>query len=199
MANLCSNHMHIEGDKEDIAPLARAIRDQDKELLSIFCWFEFTDADYGLWENTFTPEQESINLSFGSKYRFPQYFDSLAEKYSRLTFEIYSEEPGMLIYEKITASNGTVHREDLGPMDYYTKMNEDFAHERKYLKEADYKEFLSYVLDDWDADEIEFVYHFLEKEIIERIETKDLPLFIGKEWLFNDNAISLIENRLKGV
>ena len=198
MANICSNHMHIEGNKEDIRPLAEAIRDQNPELLELFTWFEFTEGDYGLWEDTFTPEPESINLSFGSKWNFPfDAFNSLVATYPKLNFEAFWEEPGMQVFGKACADNDhdPLSYEILTPLDYYTEMNEDFAHERKCLTEMSYKEFISYVMDDWSDNDL--FYGYLEEGIIKRINIKDLPLFIGKEWI-SENTIGIIESRLKG-
>lgn len=196
MANLCSNHMYITGPAEVIQDLARKIRDKDPNLLGLFPWFELTDNDYGLWKDTFIPEEKSINLSFGSKWYFPTGpFDCLVTKYPRLTFVVNSEEPGMEIFQKITASEGMAHTENLSPIDYYTETNEDFASERRTLKEIDYEKFKDYLLNDWTSDKY-FIYEYLEKEIVARIKDKDLPLFIGKEWL-NSYTEELISQRLK--
>lgn len=198
MANICSNHLHIEGNKEDIAPLRKAITNQDPELLELFYWFTFTDEDYGLWDDTFTPEEESICLSFGSNWSFPGgHFESLVAEYPRLTFEAYSEEAAMEFFLKVTASDGLACCEDLTPLDYYTAMNEDFATERKSIEELSYDEFLKYALDNKDEIDLDFLWCYLEPRIIDRIKRKDLPLFIDREW-HSEEDTEKFTTKLKG-
>jgi len=190
--------MSIEGSKEEILPLRELIDKQDKDLLALFPWFEFSDGgDYGIWEDCYTPEEESINISFGSKWSFPKdAFDTLVAKFPELVFEVSWEESGMDIYGKGSASEGLAHLEMITGLEYYLENNEDFAHEYKCLKEMPYEEFKNYILEDWEEEEIEHPFNFLEEMIVKRLKDRDLPLFLGKEWL-SGNTSELIEARLK--
>ena len=198
MANICSNHVHIEGSAKDIAPLREAISNQDPELLGRFCWFAFTNGDYGLWNDCYTPEEESISLSFGSKWSFPGGpFESLVADYPRLSFEVYSEESATELFMKITASDGEAHLTYLTPLEYYTAMNEDFAKERRFVENPDYEEFLRHVLEDEVNDDLDHLWTYLDPLIINRIKKKDLPLFIDREWYSEENAEKFAQ-KLKG-
>ena len=88
MANICSNTMEITGDEKGIEALAKKITDQDAELLKLFTWFELTDGDYGLWEDTLQINPGSISFSYGSKWGPPSTeYISLVQTYPRLNFK----------------------------------------------------------------------------------------------------------------
>lgn len=181
MANICTNAMEISGDEKEIAVLAKKIEDQDTELLELFTWFEITDGDYGLWNDTLQISSGYIDFSYGSKWGPPKDdFFNLVKKYPRLSFKSRFEEPASIVYGKMIGEEFI----KMSPLDYYTDYDQDFGEERLQIENLPYKEFLKYieefdVLDDW-------YYSFLIPLIVKRIKRKDLPLFIGKEWINNE-------------
>lgn len=197
MANICSNHLSISGNKENIASLTKKIMEQDKELLELFFWFEKTEWDYGMWKDTLNTEPESIDFSFGSKWAFPfDEFNNLVAAYPTLEFEGSYEESAMSIFGKVAASNGIASYTDIEPIDYYTEFNEDFAHERLSIKESRYNKFLKHVLEDENED-LDHLWYYLEPLIIDRLKKEDLPLFINREWR-SDDAKEKYLTKLKG-
>ena len=178
MANICSNTLQITGNKEDIALFTKKITEQDKELIKLFTWLEYTDEDYGLWEESLETYSESISFSFGSQWCFPSKF-SLGYCASRLLNSAHGswEEPGMENYGKVSNCEYT----SLTPLEYYTEFNPDFFEERQQIENLPYDKFLGSIEKN-DSDD-DYIYGYLEPLIIERIEKKDLPLFIEKKWL----------------
>jgi len=199
MANICSCNLHIEGNKETIASLTKKITDQNDQLIELFYWFEKAKNDYGMWEDTFTPEPESINLSFGCKWAFPcDEFENLVKEYPSLEFSGSFEESGCEVYGKVSASEGIAFFTNMTPLDYFTEFNEDFATERNYIEKLSYKEFLKYTLDNnKDENDLDWLWCYLEPFIIDRIERKDLPLFIDREW-HSEEDTEKFTTKLKG-
>jgi len=187
MANICTNTMEITGDQKEIAVLAKRITNQDTELLKLFTWFEKTDGDYGLWEDTLQIDSGYIDFSYGSKWGPPKDdFLSLVKKYPRLNFKSRFEEPGSGIYGKMIGEEFI----KMPPLDYYTDYDMDFLEDRLQIENLPYKEFLKYV-EEFDVDD--WYYCYLIPLIVKRIKRKDLPLFIGKECINNE-----LEKKLKG-
>lgn len=192
MANLCSNYVAVIGNKKSISKLTKEIKNQDKKLLEIFPWFEFSDYDYGLWEDCFIPLEKHITLSFGSKWSFPfQEFKNLATNYPDLIFNARYEEPGMEIFGTVHAHAGEFDTTEMEPLKYYSEYNGAFAEELDCIETLPYDEFLKYV-EKFDEDE-DFTFMYLTPLIIERIKKEDLPLFIDK---FSHNK--LFTEKLKG-
>lgn len=179
MANLCSNYLEITGNEKDISIITKKIEKQNKNLIDIFPWFEFSKYNYGLWKDCFTPAKKSICLSFGSKWNFP--FDelqNLVKHYPTLTFEAIYEEPSMEIFGKVHAKNNDYIETRMKPLEYFSEYNEDFATKRECIEELPYDEFLKYTLEfDYEKD---FTYPYLIPLIIERIKKEDLSLFVNK-------------------
>lgn len=198
MANICSCYLHIEGNKDIIASLTKKITDQDKELIELFDWLEKAENDWGMWEDTFTPEPESINLSFGCKWGFPcNEFENLVAEYPSLEFSGNYEESGCEVYGKVSASNGVAFFTDMEPLGYFTEFNEDFAAEREDIEKLPYDKFLQYVIDDEDTADLDWLWCYLDPLIIDRIKRKDLPLFIDKEW-HSEEDTEKFTTKLKG-
>lgn len=195
MANLCSCHLNIYGGRKDIQQLARDIERQNPGLIELFPWFEFTDMDYGLWEDTLAIESKQIGLSFGSKWNFPlEKFQDLVEYFLHLVFEGYYSEPACNIYGEVKVERGVILHNEMSPLDYYTEYDEDFKVEHELLRDSDYESFIRMALKTNYAKTIGPPYYHLEPLIIKRLKTKDLPLFINHQWANYEN---LFKERLK--
>lgn len=194
MANLCSNNMEIFGD-EKILDLGKKIKAQNKKIIALFPWFEYSSYDYGLWEDTLLIDSESIVFSYGSKWRPPiQELTSLFLNYPTFTFKNTFEESGMEIFGEIHGENGVLTVHDMTPLEYYTQNDEDFSKQRNFIEKAPYKIFLKNELTNPSN---ELKYYYLEPLIINRLKTEDLPLFINRKWI-DSNAEKLFPSRLKG-
>lgn len=183
MANLCTNRFYIYGNKKDISSMANKITNKDKKLLEICPHLELTNLDYGLYEDTFTPEEKSIFFIIGSKWSFPfQDLNNLINIYPDISFEITVAEPGMEIFQKIIGTEGHYEVSDISPIDYFAEVNEDFADEYNRIQDTPYDEFLKeYINISYYNEPLEFEQYLLPL-IIKRIKNKDLPLFfINKE------------------
>ena len=182
MANLCTSRVEIHGDPKDIADLSEKISRQDKSLLEKCPHLEYSKYDYGLWEDTFTPESESILFTLGSKWNFPfQDLDNLMDEYPELNIEILSGEPGMDYYKKIIGHDKSYETYDLDPIDYFSEINEEFAEEYNHIQNAPYDEFLKEYVDvSYYNNSLEYADYLLPL-IIKRIKQEDLPLFIANE------------------
>jgi len=84
-----------------------------------------------------------------------------------------------------------VEDEDLSDHDWYYEFDPSYVAEYDLITNGDYQT----VLDGY-KDQTELNYSILQEPLLERIEDKDLPLFMGLEWY--DKEKELFEKRLKG-
>lgn len=183
MANICSVNMSITGPEKELSKLANKIDKKSPALIRLFPWMEKTTYDYGLWEDTYNYNGESINLSFGCKWNFPDNeFGELARKYKKLSFKGTYEEPSMCIFGEFSAEEGSISITDMEGLDYFCLTNPDFAERVKKIRTLHYKRAIRYIQKYFEEDDDTYNLWYLEPVMLKRIHKKDLPLFIHCDW-----------------
>lgn len=186
MANICSVNMSITGPEEELSKLANKIDKKSPALIRLFPWMEKTTDDYGLWEDTYNYNEKHINFSFGCKWNFPDNeFGELARKYKKLSFKGTYEEPGMCIFGKFSAEEGSIAVTDMEGFDYFCLTDPDFAEMVKKIRDTlPYKKVIRYIQKYFEEKDDDDTYNlrYLESVMLERIQKKDLPLFIHCDW-----------------
>lgn len=184
MANLCSVNMTITGPEKELSKFAKKIERKSPALIRLFPWMEKTTYDYGLWKDTYNYDGENINFSFGCQWNFPDNeFGELARKYKKLSFKGTYEEPGMELFGEFSAEEGSISVTDMEGLDYFCLTDPDFAERVKKIRTLRYKRVIRYIQKYFEEkDDDTYNLRYLEPVMLERIQKKDLPLFIHCEW-----------------
>jgi hypothetical protein len=207
MANICSNAMTIHGGKKALNELRERIHSQDPTLVAdpdgLFTWFE-TGQCYGLVqepEDFEDPVDYCLMVDFTSKWGPPQdELLELAQAYPSLKFQVVYEEQGngvygLLHYEHGRNTNTCTFTEE----EYLKEYDECYREDLAEVTKTSYKRFLTrFIVKGGIADEHPDprITGNLERNILARVEDKDLPLLTNHKWFYEGNS-KQFETRLK--
>jgi hypothetical protein len=136
----------------------------------------------------------SLNYFFSTAWAPPfAWLTAASKKYPNLSFSMQSEEGGCGIYCVTNVQDGEVDQIDYDAYEYYYAFNDDFKHLVDQIKNAPYDDFLTLANEPCEEEP----FCMAEIDIVNRIEDKDLPLFVAHEWLSN-SATTQFQQRLMG-
>jgi hypothetical protein len=183
MANICNNYIHISGDEGQLEALSTRLRDQDPKLIKTVPNFMVQPtSDYCIYSlNDIRFEKEVVSFCFGSKHKCPlNAIADLSTEYPDLEFNVHYEEVDCEYYGDALIVNGGYGENEMEEEEYLSKYNDEYIGTKALLESCSYEEFLRDYTHDNFFDEHPFGY--LDKIVVERIEDKDLPLFINRQW-----------------
>lgn len=204
MPNWCSNYLEISGKKETLLKFKNKASGKGKGLSfnnfvpipnestinkSRKAWGTKWDAS-----DVYVSMNNTLNYSFSTAWSPPiQFLISVSTLYPHLKFKMSSEEPGCEIYFEIIIEDGFIKENYLSEEEYKVKYDENYSYYLNDIKQCSYKKIIkSLIQNEEDNGEN---YHLLEVHALNRVKNKDLPLFIGRDWL-NGDSKKIFEKRI---
>ncbi len=198
MANICSNFITISGDVAQREALLKRLLEQDQALLDTVPNFTIDEAsDYAInnREDIFDNCGE-IAFQFGSKWNCPlEEIEDLSTEYPDLEFNVRFDEGGNDYYGTAYIQDGSCNETMMEAVDYIEAYHVDYISQRDEMLNLPYDKFLESYTHDNEFDEFPFGY--IDRHIVKRIEKKDLPKFINRQW-YDDEAEAEYKRRLAG-
>jgi hypothetical protein len=182
-----------------------AIPDEEKKRHAEFMkkygavnWYDWNIKNWGTKWNAYDVDPVET-IENGLKFRFNTAWASpsgwllaTAQLYPSLNFEDWwKDEGGGCGIVRLCIEDDMVEDEDISDHDWYYEFDPSYVAEYDLITEGDYQT----VLDKY-KDETELNYSILQEPLLERIEDKDLPLFMKLEWYGDEKE--LFVKRLKG-
>ena len=196
MANICSNHLEVTGDQEQLEALHKSLIDQDPALLKTVPNFTISNScDYSINSGEYiTFNDDVLCIDFGSKWNSPlDEIEELSNQYPDLVFEINFEECGNEVFGKAFIKNGSSDITEMEEIPYLEEFNSLYIMELEDLNNCTYEQFLEkYTHDNFF---IEHPFGYIDRCVVARIEKKDLPKFINRQW-FDEKAENEYKRRL---
>ena len=205
MPNWCDNSLHIEGSPGDVERFFTENKG-DKQVLSFekslpvpqgedsydWCiqnWGTKWDADIDGKELDDIDHDDDLNwitYNFSTAWAPPAHWlRFVAKKYPTLQFNMDSEEGGNAYYGKFMAKGDAFEEQTFTQFEYYYENYPEFSDEVDRIRSMPYKKFLKEFSDGLELDD---AYRgMLEAEILKRIQEKDLPMFMGIEWEYEED------------
>lgn len=146
-------------------------------------WYDWSRKNWGTkWDayDVRDPEEidEGLRFIFSTAWCPPvSWLEHAASLYPRLTFTLHWEEEDA---GRVTFCFEEGIEEDIGlsPHEFKMQFNEDYRSEYEFITTGDYKEVRDKYLEHDDL----YEWPELDKFLLDRLEQRDLPLFIQYEW-----------------
>lgn len=203
MPNYCFNSLHVEGPPEDVERFFTENKGA-KQVLSfeksfpvpegaeywwrIQNWGCKWDCDIDGTELEDIDHDDDLNwvtYNFSTPNSPPDlWLQAVAKKYHTLKFVMDSEEGGNDYYAKFTAQGDEFLESNYTPFEWYYENYEDFSLECDRIKIMPYEEFLKEFSEGGLVKLLEeSPSSLLEPIVLARIKDEHLPMFVGIEWL----------------
>lgn len=184
---------------------ANAIPEEEKnrhaELLAKYGavnWYDWYCNNWGTKWNAYDAEpvetvEGGLKFTFNSAWCPPgAWLVATAKLYPSLKFmDYWKDEGGGCGIVTLCVSEGLKEDKEIPDHDWYYQFDPTYKEEYDLITTGDYQK----VIDRY-KDQTEFNYSMLHRPLLDRIEDKNLPLFIGMEWYGEKKK--LYEKRLKG-
>jgi len=178
-------------------------------------WDVNTNETY--FEDDTADDQERGSITYGFDTAWgpaSDWFEAVVALFPKLSFEIKYQECGCDIYGVATGEEGSVSVKDMTKEEYLIEWNEEYTGYIEEIKNMSTDELVKYFSgvkdfnaclqddEEWNEELSEkydwgdmYDFQSLDKYIVEKIDVKDLPLFMNVEWA-SDEAIVLFKERL---
>jgi hypothetical protein len=161
-------------------------------------WYDWNCRNWGTKWNAYDTEsvetfEGGLKFKFNTAWSPPTtWLVATAQLYPSLKFmDYYKDEGGGCGVITLCVAEGLEEEKELSDHDWYYQFDPTYKEEYDLITTGDYQK----VVDKY-KNQTEINYSSLRRPLLDRIENKDLPLFIGMEWYGEDK--NLFEKRIKG-
>ena len=161
-------------------------------------WYDWCIKNWGTKWNAYDTEpveavEDGLKFTFNTAWCPPgAWLVVTAQLYPSLKFADYwKDDGGGSGIVTLCVNEGLEEEKGISDHDWYYQFDSTYKEEYDLITTGNYQE----VIDGY-KDQTELNYSLLSKPLLDRIEDKDLPLFIGIEWYGDEKEV--FEKRLKG-